>query len=344
MEQFVGLDISQATTQICVVDSKGKKMWQGKCLTTPEDIAKTIKAKSPSAALIGMESGALSPWLWHALKQMDFPIVCIDARHAHGALSVQINKTDVNDAHGIAQMMRTSFFKQVNVKSLDSHRIRSFIGARAQLVGIRTDLKNQIRGVLKTFGVLLSQSDAKGFAGKVQDTISDQPLLRQMVHPLMEVLESVQNQVRALDKLLQNYADGDRICSHLMTIPGVGPVTAVAFTAAVDNPNRFKNSRSVGAFFGLTNKRYQSGEIDHSGRISKCGDRLVRSYLFEAAGTLLTRIKTWSSLKSWGMRIAKRSGMSKAKVAVARKLAVIMHQMWLTGEAFRWSDSDTAAA
>jgi len=148
MEQFVGLDISQAMTHVCVVDGKGKKAWQGKCHTNPEEIAMTIRAKAPAASLIGLESGALSPWLWRALKGMGLPAVCVDARHAHGALSMQINKTDANDAHGIAQMMRTSFFKEVTVKSLDSHRIRTVLGARAQLVGIRTALKNQIRGVL----------------------------------------------------------------------------------------------------------------------------------------------------------------------------------------------------
>jgi transposase len=344
MEQFVGLDISQAMTHLCVVDGKGKKLWQGKCRTQLEDIVKTIQEKAPTAILIGMESGALSPWLWHALKKTGHPIVCVDARHAHGALSMQINKTDANDAHGIAQMMRTSFFKEVKVKSLDSHRIRTLLGARAQLVGIRTDLKNQVRGVLKTFGAVVSQRVEKGFTAKVRGVMTGQPMLQKMVQPLMEVLHAVQEQINALDGLLEDYAEGNKICSHLMTIPGIGPVTAVAFTAAVDDPKRFGKSRSVGAYFGLTNKRYQSGEADYSGRISKCGDRLVRSYLYEAAGSLLTRSKKWSALKSWGLRIAKRSGLGKAKIAVARKLAVIMHQMWITGEAFRWSEPEATAA
>jgi len=191
MEKFVGLDISQAMTHLCVVDGKGKKLWQGKCPTTPEEIAETIRSRAPSANLIGMESGALSPWLWHALKELGLPIICVDARHAHGALSMQINKTDANDAHGIAQMMRTSFFKEVTVKSLDSHRIRTLLGARAQLVGIRTDLKNQVRGVLKTFGFMVSQSVEKGFEAKVRGTMTDQPLLQKMVSPLMEVLKTV---------------------------------------------------------------------------------------------------------------------------------------------------------
>ncbi len=275
---------------------------------------------------------------------MGLPAICVDARHAHGALSMQINKTDANDAHGIAQMMRTNFFKQVSVKSLDSHRLGTFLGARAQLVGTRTDLKNQVRSILRTFGFMVSQSVEKGFERKVRATVDGHQLLQKMVDPLMQVLRTVQEQVTALDALLKDYAENDKICTHLMTVPGVGIVTAVAFIAAVDDPKRFRKSRSVGAYFGLTNKR-------HTWKCGRCNpprqtdsDRLVRSYLYEAACCLLTRTKRWSALKSWGLRIAKRSSMSKAKIAVARKLAVIMHQMWLTGEAFRWSEPEPAMA
>ena len=344
MEQFVGLDVSQAMTHVCVVDSTGKRLWQGKCQTRPEEITTTIRERAPAAALIGMETGALSAWLWHSMSESGLPIVCIDARHAHRALSLQVNKTDANDALGIAQLMRTKFFKEVSIKSLDSHRIRALVVARAQLVGMRTDLKNQIRALLKTFGCIISHSVEKGFEAKVKAGIAEQPTLGKMVVPLLQVLASVHEQIGQLDGLLSDYAGNDKICRHLMTIPGIGPVTAVAFTAAVDDPQRFRKSKSVGAYFGLTNRRYQSGEMDISGRISKCGDRLVRSYLFEAAGSLLTRTKTWSAIKSWGLRIRKRSGIKKAQVAVARKLAVIMHQMWITGEAFRWSEAEASAA
>jgi transposase len=344
MEQYVGLDISQAMTHLCVVDIKGKKVWQGKCPSTAKAIAEAIRTKAPSATTIGMESGSLSTWLYHSLNDMGLPIVCIDARHANGALSMQINKTDRNDAHGIAQIMRMDWFKKVTVKSLDSHRIRSLLGARAQLVGTKTDLKNQVRGILKTFGGCVSQSEEKGFEAKVRATIDGQPLLQKMIEPLMEVLKSVQEQVAKLDTLFAEYSNEHKICSNLMTIPGVGPITAVAFTAAVDDPKRFSKSSSVGAYFGLTSKRYQSGEMDYNGHISKCGDSMMRSYLYEAAGSLLTVSKKWSALKAWGLRIAKRSGMSKAKVAVARKLAVIMHQMWLTGEAFRFAASEAVEA
>jgi transposase len=143
--------------------------------------------------------------------------------------------------------------------------------------------------------------------------------------------------VAKLDRLVIDQAKETAMCRHLMSIPGVGVLTALAFMTAIEDPARFGKSRSVGAFLGLTPKRYQSGETDWDGRISKCGDALVRAYLYEAANALLTNCKKWSALKAWGMQLAKRRGLSKAKVAVARKLAVIMHQMWTTGEAFRWS-------
>lgn len=344
MEVYVGLDISQSMTHLCVVDSKGKRIWEGKCTTSPDAIARTIRARAPEAELIGMESGALSPHLWHELTAMDLPVVCIEARHAHKTLSEQLNKTDKHDARGIAQLVRTRFFKEVKVKSMKSHQVRTLLGARAQLVWMRTDVKNQIRGALKTHGFVVSHSAEKGFKAKVAGITKDCPVLAKIVAPLLRVLEVVERETQELDKLFQEYAENNSICRNLMTIPGVGVITTVAFVTAIDDPRRFRKSRSVGAYFGLTNRRDQSGERDVTGRVSKRGDKLVRNYLFEAANSLLTRTKSWSALKSWGLRIAKRSCMGKAKVAVARKLAVIMHQMWLTGEAFRWSESETAAA
>lgn len=344
MELYVGLDISQSMTHLCVVDSKGKRIWEGKCHTAPDAIAETIRAKAPDAQLIGMESGALSPHLWHALTAEGLPVVCIEARHAHKTLSEQLNKTDKHDARGIAQLVRTNFFKEVKVKSMASHQVRTLLGERAQLVGMRTSLKNQIRGALKTHGFVVSHSVEKGFKAKVAGIITHSEMLQKMVAPLLRVLETVEREVQELDKLFHEYAENNTTCRNLMTIPGIGAITSVAFTSAVDDPKRFRKSRSVGAYFGLTNRRDQSGERDIAGRISARGDTLVRSYLYEAAGALLTRVTSWSALKSWGLRIAKRSCMAKAKVAVARKLAVMMHQMWLTGEAFRWSETEATAA
>jgi transposase len=130
------------------------------------------------------------------------------------------------------------------------------------------------------------------------------------------------------------------LLSCFMTAPGIGPITALCYLAIIDDPTRFKRSRSVGAYVGLTSRRYASGEVDWTGRISKCGDAMLRSYLYEAAGVLLTRVAKWSVLKAWGMRVAKRSGLRKAKVAVARKLAVILHRMWVDGTEFKWSSKE----
>lgn len=343
MEQFVGLDVSQETTHVCVVDSQGKMVWQGKCLSTPEAVADVIKERARKAVRMGLESGPLSTWLWHSLSGMGLPITCLDARHAKAALNMQVNKTDKNDAAGIAHIVRTGWYREVQVKSMDSHSVRAMLGTRSQLVGIRTDLRNQIRGVLKTFGIVLGKKGGRALEQQVRELKLGNNLLNEALGALMMVLHSVCEQISKLDRIAHQHAKQHMVCRHLMGIPGVGPMTAAAFVTAIDDPGKFRKSKSVGAFLGLTPRSYQSGEIDVSGRISKCGDQLARTYLYEAASSLLTRVKKWSALKAWGLRIAKRSGMRKAKVAVARKLAVIMHQMWTTGEAFRWSNAEAPA-
>lgn len=341
MEQFVGLDVSQQLTHVCVVDGEGRVVWRGTCRSTPEDIAATIRIRAPSAVRIGLETGPLSTWHWHALKKMGLPVICIDARHAKAALSTQINKTDKNDAFGLAQIMRTGWYREVGVKSLENHKVRAVLGARAQLVGMRTDIRNQIRGLLKVFGIVLERNRGKSFEEQVREVArSGNDVLQLSLRSLLATLKTVCEQAEKLDRMTVGQAKEIPMCRHLMSIPGVGALTSLAFVTAIEDPGKFRKSRNVGAFFGLTPKRYQSGEKDANGRISKCGDPLVRAYLYEAANVLLTSCKKWSALKAWGLRVARRAGMNKAKVAVARKLAVIMHQMWTTGEAFRWSNKD----
>jgi transposase len=344
-QQFVGLDVSQQVTHLCVIDSDGKIDWQGKCPSTPEGIADTIKARAPQVAKIGLESGPLSTWHWHALNALGLPIVCLDAKHAQAALSMQMNKTDKNDAHGLAQIVKTGWYREVGVKSLDSHTVRTMLGARFQLVGMRVKVGNQIRGTLKTFGIVLKGGQGRSFEDLVEDVRPvDNALFDLTLASLLSVYAGLKAEILALDHQLLSYAKKSSICRQLMTVPGVGPITAAAFVTAVDDPAKFSKSRSVGAFLGLTSRRYQSGEQDHNGKISKCGDGLVRSYLYEAAGALLTRVEKWSALKAWGLRLAKRSGMKKARVAVARKLAVIMHRMWVSGEPYRWTAAEVAEA
>jgi transposase len=344
MDQFVGLDVSQEMTHLCVLGAHGKIAWQGKCLSTPEDIARTIRSKAPDVQRIGLESGPLSTWHWHALKAMGLPVVCLDSRHAQATMSGQVNKTDKNDAYGLAQIVKAGWYREVGVKSLDSHMVRSMLGARAQLVGMRVEVTNQIRGILKTFGIVLSRRTGEPFERLVDEACGDSnTMLNHTVRSLLHVYSCLKEQIRQLDRQLMGRARTSAVCRQLMNIPGVGVLTALAFVTAVDDPTKFAKSRSVGAYFGLTPRCYQSGEIDHNRGISKCGDGLVRTYLFEAAGTLLTRVEKWSALKAWGLRLAKRSGLKKAKIAVARKLAVIMHRMWIDGASFRWSATEPAA-
>jgi transposase len=256
---------------------------------------------------------------------------------------MQINKSDRNDAAGIARIMQTGWFKEVRVKDLGSHAVRALLASRALLVKIKRDLENQIRGLLKNLGLVIGRAKFNVFAVRAEELIEDRPELIAVVGPLLKARKAIEQQTDDLDRQVLKLARYDGQVRKFMTVPGVGPITALCFKATIDDPTRFKRSRSVGAYVGLTTRRHASGEIDWTGRISKCGDAMLRSYLFEAAGVLLTRVPKWSALKAWGMRLAKRNGLRKAKVAVARKFAVILHRMWIDGTEFNWSKKEVAA-
>jgi len=211
------------------------------------------------------------------------------------------------------------------------------------LVKIKRDLENQIRGLLKNLGLVVGRAKFNVFAVRTEELIEDRPELAAVISPLLAARKAIEEQVGDLDRKVLKLARHDMQVRSFMTAPGVGPVTALCFKATIDDPTRFKRSRSVGAYVGLTTRRHASGEVDWSGRISKCGDAMLRMYLFEAAGVLLTRVPKWSALKAWGMRLAKRNGLRKAKVAVARKLAVILHRMWIDGTEFNWSTKNATA-
>jgi transposase len=309
----------------------------------PSAIAEFIKAKAGSAKRIGLETSPTTTRLWHELRALGLPVICIDARHAKAALSLQINKSDRNDAFGVARIMQAGWYKQVQVKSLSCHEVRAVLNARAQLVKIKRDLENQIRGLLKNLGLVIGKAGGTVFRRRVEELLGRHGLLWEAVRPLLEVREMVRREIAALYRKLLSLARNDVDSRRSMTVPGIGPITALAYQAAIDEPARFKRSRSVGAYVGLTPRRYASGEVDWSGRISRCGDRMLRTYLFEAAGVLLTRVPHWCKLKAWGYRLWKRIGFKKAKVAVARKLAVILHGMWRDGTDFIWSTKEVAA-
>lgn len=334
MTLYVGLDVSQKETEICVIDGDGRRTWRGKCSSEPECIAMALREHAPDAVRVGMETGPLAIWLWHGLRALDVPIDCIHARHVAAALSLQVNKTDVNDAFGIAQVVRSGWYRPVAIKSLQSCRIRALLSARSELVAIRTTLYNQIRGLLKTFGVVLAAGKGGTFERAVLTRCPEDPLIRSAIDALLEAWRVAGERRQRLDSQLLRLARTDEACQRMITIPGVGAITALTFTTAVDDPNRFSRSTDVGAFLGLTPRRYQSGEVDISGRISKSGDRMARSLLFEAANALMTRVRKDSALRRWGQQLMARIGSRKAKVAVARKLAIILHRIWLDGTEF----------
>ena len=273
---------------------------------------------------------------------MGLPVICIDARHAKAALKMQINKSDRNDAVGIARIMQCGWYKEVCVKDLDSHATKTLLVSRALLVKIKRDIENQIRGLLKNLGLVIGRAKMNMFAVRAAQLAKDRSELLAAVDPLLKAREAVEQQILDLDRKVLRLARNNAQVRRFMTAPGIGPVTALCFLATIDDPARFKRSRSVGAYAGLTTRRFASGEIDWTGRISKCGDKMLRSYLYEAANVLLTRVAKWSALKAWGVKLAKRSGLRKAKVAVARKLAVILHRMWIEGTEFKWSSKEAA--
>ena len=342
MVHYVGLDVSLKQTSICVVNQLGSIVREGVVDSEPEAIAAFVRLNAPGAVRIGLETGPTATWLWTELKQLGLPVICIDARHAKAVLKMQINKSDRNDAAGIARIMQTGWFKEVRVKDLDSHSVRALLASRALLVKIKRDLENQIRGLLKNLGLVIGRAKMNMFVVRAAELIEDRPELAAAVEPLLKAREAVEKQIADLDRKVMRLARNDVQVRRFMTAPGIGPITALCYLATIDDPTRFKRSRSVGAYVGLTSRRYASGEVDWTGRISKCGDPMLRSYLYEAAGVLLTRVAKWSVLKAWGMRVAKRSGLRKAKVAVARKLAVILHRMWVDGTEFKWSSKEVA--
>lgn len=262
---YVGLDVSLETTAVCVIDDQGVVLWRGKCASTPDSIAAAVQAHAPAAVRVGLETGQLSNWLTLNLRRRHVTVVCLDARHAKAALSLQINKTDANDAFGLAQIVRTGWYREVAVKSMDAHTLKMLLVARSQLVSQRQKTANTIRGLLKTFGLVIARGSKGPFPIRVREQIAGNDVLAAIVEPLLVVWHALREQIAMLDSQVLARARADAAARHLMTIPGVGVVVALAYTAVIDDPARFRRSASVGAYVGLTPPRYQSGEVDRGG-------------------------------------------------------------------------------
>jgi transposase len=343
MDHFAGLDVSVKETSVCIVDDTGRIVREAKVASEPEALLQVLKNPSHHFKRIGLEAGPLSQWLLSALAEAGLPAICVETRHMRAVLKAQINKTDRNDARGIAQMMRAGLYRPVHVKTLRSQKLRMLLTHRKLLQSKAIAIENDLRGTLRNFGLKVAMVGTVKFEARIQELVENLPDLAVLVEPLLVVRRVLREQIGILHRRLLAIVRDDEVCRRLMTVPGVGPVVALTYRATVDVPARFRHSKAVGAVFGLTPSKYQSGEINRSGAISRCGDEMMRVMLYEAAQIMLTRTNKWSWLKAWAMQIARRRGKKKAIVALARRLAVIMHRIWVDGTEFRWT-RDVATA
>lgn len=344
MKHYVGLDVSVKETSICIVDETGAICLEIKVTSHPEDLVQVLRNPKWRLVRIGLEAGPLSQWLFSGLAEAGLPAICIETRHAKAFLKAQVNKTDRNDARGIAQMMRVNLFRSVHVKTLTSQKRRALLTARKLLQEKAIAIENDIRGLLRNFGLKVGIVGTIGFDDRIRELIDGMPDLGEIMMPLLAARQKLRETFMALHRKLLSIVRDDEACRRLMTIPGVGPVTSLAFTSTIDVPARFSNSRAVGPALGLTPVLNQSGESHRVGRVSLCGDGMMRALLYEAAQVMLSRVKKWSWLKAWAMNVARRRGRQKAIVALARRLAVIMHRMWSDGTEFRWTKETMPAA
>jgi transposase len=337
MDYFAGLDVSVKETSVCIVDDAGKLVREARVASEPEALLQVLTNTIYRFKRVGLEAGPLSQWLYSVLAEAGLPVICVETRHMRAVLKAQINKTDRNDARGIAQMMRVGLYRPVHVKTLRSQKLRMLLTHRKLLQSKAIAIENELRATLRNFGLKVGMVGTVKFEARIRELAESLPDVGVLVEPLLVVRRVLREQVGILHRRLLAIVRDDEVCRRLMTIPGVGPVVALTYRVTVDVPARFRNSKAVGAVFGLTPSRYQSGENDRTGAISRCGDEMMRMMLYEAAQSMLVRSTKWSWLKAWAMKIARHRGMKKAIVALARRLAVIMHRMWVDGTEFRWT-------
>jgi transposase len=343
MEYYAAIDVSLEWSSICVVDAAGQIVREAKVWSEREALVAFFAESGLTFSRIGLEAGPLSQWLYAGLVEAGLPAILIETRHVRAALKAMTVKTDRNDARGMAQLMRMGWFRPVHAKAPMVQEIRALLTARKLLVAKLRDVESSIRGILRGFGLKVGAVSKGKFETRIRELVTGQAMLERVAEPLLRARAALRTEYATLHRDLLRTVREDAVCGRLMTVPGVGAVVAMTFRSAIDQPDRFAKSKAVGAHFGLTPKKYQSGEIDRTGRISKVGDAMVRTALFEAANVMLTRAVRFSTLKAWALRVAGRHGMKKAKVALARKLAVVMHRMWVDGTSFRWGEASVSA-
>jgi transposase len=327
MNHYAGIDVSLECSSVCVVDASGKIMREGKIASEPEALIAWFGSLGIEVTRIGLEAGPLSQWLYAAMRKAGLAVELLETRHVRDAFKAMPVKTDRKDARGIAQLMRLGWFRPVHCKSIEAQETRAILGARKLVQSKLHDVEMSLRGTLRGFGLKVGKTTSNRFAARIKELVEGHPTLQVIATSLLAVHAVLLCEFKVFEKRVRIMARDDERARLLMSTPGVGALVALTYASAIDDPGRFTSSKQAGAHFGLTPKKYQSGETDITGRISKIGDRGVRTALYEAAHIILTKPLKGSGLKSWAARLAKRVGMNKAKVALARKLAVIMHRM-----------------
>jgi transposase len=335
MYHYAGIDVSLEQSAVCVVDGTGRIVREAKVASEPEELIAWFASLATPLERVGLEAGPLSQWLYAGLREANLAVELLETRHVRDAFKAMSVKTDRNDARAIAQLMRLGWFRPVHCKSVEAQEVRAVLTARKLLQSKLLDVENSLRGVLRGFGLKVGKTTERSFAARIEELVAGHAALASIAKALLTVHAALLREFKGLDKQVLHLARSQPQARLLMTTPSVGPIVALTYASAIDDPGRFSSSKAAGAHFGLTPKKYQSGQTDYTGRITKIGDASVREALYQAAHIMLTKpIKNCTELKSWAMRIARRAGLRKAKVALARKLAVVLHRMLADAKPF----------
>lgn len=342
MDLFVALDVSLASTAICALNAHGKVVKEAKVDSEPEMLIAILRALPGKAVVVGLEAGPLSQWLHLHLSDAGFTVVLLETRQVKGALKAMPLKTDRRDAIGIARLLQMGWFRPVHCKSVSAQEMRAVLSTRKSLQQALINLELSLRGVLRNFGLKMGAVTRIRFETRVRELVDGNRMLEQAAAPVLRARETLRKELAELEKLLRDLAKSDPVCRLMMTMPGVGAVVALTVRSAVDDPERFRSSKDIGPWAGLTPRRTQSGERDVIGQITRAGDTALRTALYQAANAMLCRsAPNW--LRAWALRVAARRGRKRAAVALARRIGVVLHRMWRDGAEFRFTREEAIA-